>query len=104
MTPRRFLTVAVVLSAAVGTFIARMGVSTTAAAPGQSATGRDDQGDLAVTVYNSSLALVRDVGAPDFPWPGYLDGIVLAARPDGLRWRHGVELRVTDPAGAVRSA
>jgi len=50
------------------------------------------------------LALVRDIGTPAFPWPGYLDGIVLAARPDGLRRRHGTEFHVTGHAGAVRPA
>jgi hypothetical protein len=61
MTPRRFLTVAVVLTAAIGTFTARMGAPATAAASRPSAAAPDDQGDLAVTVYNSSLALIRDI-------------------------------------------
>jgi hypothetical protein len=61
MTPRRFLTVAVVLTVAVGAFAARTGVPATAASSRQPSTSPDDQGDLAVTVYNSSLALIRDI-------------------------------------------
>jgi len=60
MTSRRFLTVAAVLTAAVVTLTGRMGPQTTAAAQAQSGV-RDDQADLAVTVYNSSLALIRDI-------------------------------------------
>jgi hypothetical protein len=60
MTPRRFLTVAAALTAAIVLLTGRMGLPTTAAAQAPSAV-RDDQGDLAVTVYNSSLALIRDI-------------------------------------------
>jgi hypothetical protein len=60
MTSRRFLTVAAVLTAAVITLTGRTGLQTTAAAQAPSAV-RDDQADLAVTVYNSSLALIRDI-------------------------------------------
>jgi hypothetical protein len=60
MTPRRFLTVAAALTAAIVLLTGRMGLQTTAAAQAPSAV-RDDQGDLAVTVYNSSLALIRDI-------------------------------------------
>jgi broad specificity phosphatase PhoE len=47
------------------------------------------------------LALVCDVGAPEFPWPGFLDGVVLAVRPDDIRWRYGATRHATDRAGVV---
>jgi hypothetical protein len=61
MTPRRFLTVAAILTAAVVTMNTRMGFQLTAAASHPNAPSPEDQGDLAVTVYNSSLALIRDI-------------------------------------------
>ena len=57
----RFCLVALALAA--GTIVPRGDVPVAAASPGevQDATTLDDQVDLAVTVYNSDLALIRDV-------------------------------------------
>ncbi len=37
------------------------------------------------------LSLVEPIGDDAFPWPDYLDGVLLLPREDGgLRWRYGV--------------
>jgi hypothetical protein len=61
MNARRFLVTAAVLTIAVSGLAVRAGVPAVAAGGQQDAAIRDDQADLAVTVYNSSLALVRDI-------------------------------------------
>jgi hypothetical protein len=60
MTPRRFLTIVAALTTAIVLLTGRMGYQTTAAAQTQPGV-RDDHADLAVTVYNSNLALIRDI-------------------------------------------
>ena len=57
----------VTLALVAGTYIARSDGPVAAAAPAaaQDATTLDDQVELAVTVYNSDIALVRDVRTPD---------------------------------------
>jgi hypothetical protein len=61
MTYRQILTAALVLATAVLGPSGRVGVPAAATDSPQDASARGDQNDLAVTVYNSSLALVRDV-------------------------------------------
>jgi len=58
---RRFLATAAVLGIATFGLAVRAGVPAAAAGGPQEGTAREDQADLAVTVYNSSLALVRDI-------------------------------------------
>jgi hypothetical protein len=61
MMARRFLVTAAVLGIATFGLAVRAGVPAAAAGGPQDGTAREDQADLAVTVYNSSLALVRDI-------------------------------------------
>ncbi len=61
MNARRFLVTAAVLTIAASSLAVRAGVPATEAGNPQDAAARGDQADLAVTVYNSSLALVRDI-------------------------------------------
>jgi hypothetical protein len=57
----RLLAAATILTLAASGLAIRAGVPAVAASAPQDAAARDDQGDLAVTVYNSSLALIRDI-------------------------------------------
>jgi hypothetical protein len=61
MNTRRFLAVAAVLAVATAGLTVRAGVPAAAEGRPQDAGAREDQADLAVTVYNSSLALIRDI-------------------------------------------
>ncbi len=61
MNTRRFLAVAAVLAVATAGLAVRAGVPAAAEGRPQDAGAREDQADLAVTVYNSSLALIRDI-------------------------------------------
>jgi hypothetical protein len=61
MPSRRLLTATTILAVAVLGPAARTGVPALAAGSRQNAAADDRRSDLAVTVYNSSLALVRDV-------------------------------------------
>jgi hypothetical protein len=61
MMARRFLVTAAVLGIATFGLAVRAGVPATAAGGPQEGAAREDQADLAVTVYNSSLALIRDI-------------------------------------------
>src|SRR5574342_832199 len=70
MTARLLAALAVLgLGAAVPalTFVPRVTASTPAVAEGQDSSTLDDQEELAITVYNSDLALVRDVRALRLP-------------------------------------
>ena len=61
MNTRRFLAVAAVLAVATAGLAVRAGVPAAAEGRPQDAGAREDQVDLAVTVYNSNLALIRDI-------------------------------------------
>jgi hypothetical protein len=61
MNARRFLATAAVLTLTISGLIVRAGVPAAAADGPQDAAAREDQADLAVTVYNSSIALIRDI-------------------------------------------
>jgi hypothetical protein len=61
MNTRRFLAVAAVLAVATAGLAVRAGIPAAAEGRPQDAGAREDQADLAVTVYNSSLALIRDI-------------------------------------------
>jgi hypothetical protein len=61
MTAIRILTVATLIVAAGAAVVSRQTPETTPIARDRETTTAADQGDLAVTVYNSSLALVRDI-------------------------------------------
>ncbi|MFO7694064.1 MAG: hypothetical protein R6V57_13330 [Vicinamibacterales bacterium] len=61
MNARRFLVTAAVFTITVSGLAVRAGVPAAAAGGPQDAATRSDQADLAVTVYNSSLALIRDI-------------------------------------------
>ena len=61
MNARRFLATAAVLTSAISGLAIRAGMPAAAAGRPQDAAARGDQADLAVTVYNSSLALIRDI-------------------------------------------
>ncbi|MCU0252763.1 MAG: hypothetical protein MUE61_21435, partial [Vicinamibacterales bacterium] len=61
MNARRFLATAAVLTLTISGLAVRAGVPAAAADGPQDAAARDDQADLAVTVYNSSIALIRDI-------------------------------------------
>ena len=61
MNRRRFLAVAAVLAVATAGLAVRAGVPAAAEGRPQDAGAREAQADLAVTVYNSSLALIRDI-------------------------------------------
>jgi len=61
MRARRFLITAAVLGIATFGLAVKAGVPAAAVGGPQDGTAREDQADLAVTVYNSSLALIRDI-------------------------------------------
>jgi hypothetical protein len=61
MNPRRFLLTAATLAVAITGLAVRAGVPAAAEGRPQDAAAPAEQADLAVTVYNSSLALVRDI-------------------------------------------
>ena len=61
MNARRVLAAAAVLTLTISGLVLRAGVPAAAADGPQVAAAREDQTDLAVTVYNSSLALIRDI-------------------------------------------
>ena len=61
MNTRRYLAVAAVLAVATAGLAVRAGVPAAAEGRPQDAGAREEQADLAVTVYNSSLALIRDI-------------------------------------------
>jgi hypothetical protein len=60
MNVRRWLAAGALVAAAAAVFSPETTSSATAGATGQDATTLDDQVDLAVTVYNSDIALIRD--------------------------------------------
>jgi hypothetical protein len=61
MNARRFFPAAALLAIAVSALAFRSGAPAAAESRPQDAGAREDQADLAVTVYNSSIALVRDI-------------------------------------------
>lgn len=61
MHPRRFLVTAAALALAITGLAVRAGIPAAAEGRPQDAAAPAEQADLAVTVYNSSLALVRDI-------------------------------------------
>ncbi|MBI5486176.1 MAG: histidine phosphatase family protein [Deltaproteobacteria bacterium] len=48
------------------------------------------------------LALILDPTAPRFPWPPFLDGVVLSLQPDRVIWHRTAKPVVTDRDGSIR--